>query len=317
MILLGSEREVIQNFVTHIYAEDYSGDHLSDIKFNGIGKVINVVNKYKCHEDTINQNDYNNFKSCWKDGEYYNCVSIIGKKVKYHKSELGGNSITIESYDNGTLLTFKIMHMASVYVKEGDIIDNNTILGTQGNTGLVLSQKSRTNPTYGTHVHFQINDEKGNYINPRKYALGTIITNYKSGANAVDDSKNQFKVLAPKINIRESSSVNSRDIGDVYKDEVYTILDTLSDDKYDWYKINTNTDITGWVSNEKGYNWIELNSVNNIVDEVIEEEITSYDLEEDINTDIEENYTLIFTCTKSDLYAIKLNEGEKLYISKT
>lgn len=331
MILLGSERTVTQDFKIHGYAEDYSGEHLSNIRFNGVGKVINVVNKFKCHEDTINKNDYNNYKSSWKDGDYYNCISITGKTVRYHKNELGGNSVTIESYYNGTLLYFKILHMANVNVKEGDIVNTNTLIGIQGNTGLVLSSKARTNPTYGTHVHYQVYDSNGIYLNPRKYATGAIITNYITQSNSVDETKNQFRVLVPKINIRESSTVNSKDLGDVYQNEVYTILDTSSDDKYDWYKITTNTNITGWVANEKGYNWLEIKNVapppvttpTTIEPEPVPKgEVTGDKKEEvkdDTTTDTKEDntkYHLIFTCEKTDLYAINLNEGEKLYIVK-
>lgn len=326
MIILGSERMVTQDFKNHGYAEDYSGEHLSNIRFNGVGKVIRVVNKYKCHEDTINKNDYNNYNTSWKNGDYYNCVSITGKTVRYHKNELGGNSVLIESYDNGNLIYFKILHMADVYVKEGDIVNTNTLIGTQGNTGLVLSSKSRTNPTYGTHVHCQVTNKDGIYINPRKYATGNIVTNYVSQSNNIDITKNQFKVIVPKINIRESSNVNSKDIGDVYKDEVYTILDNNSDDKYDWYKITTNTNVTGWVANEKGYNWLEITNPqiteavqsDNLKDnnEILTDNIQNIsDLKLEGKTN-NINYNLIFTCTKTDIYAINLNEGEKLYIVK-
>ncbi|MBQ7141259.1 MAG: M23 family metallopeptidase [Bacilli bacterium] len=340
MNILGAQRIITSDFTKHgYYAEDYSGDHLSNIIFNGRGKVLNVVNKYKCHEDSVNKNDFNNNKTIWADGEYYNCISITGKNIRYHKSETGGNSVLIESYDNGVPLRFKIFHMADIYVKAGDIIDSTVIIGTQGNTGLVLSKKPRTNPTYGTHVHFQVEDLKGNYINPRKYALGSITTTYLEQSNKVDTTKNQFKVLVPKINIRESSSVASKDLGYVYKGEVYTILDIVEDNQYIWYKITTNTGLNGFVANEKGYNWLEIIpvSVNLVVPPITEMEIENNVIEEkeegntiektktenttnNIISEIEEittyNHTLIFECIKTDIYAIKLNEGEKLYISK-
>ena len=63
MIYLGSERSITQSFNSHGYAEDYSGAHLSPIKLNGSAKVIKVVNKYKCHEDSINYNDFLNNRS--------------------------------------------------------------------------------------------------------------------------------------------------------------------------------------------------------------------------------------------------------------
>jgi len=320
MNILGSERIITSDFTRHgYYAEDYSGDHLSNIVFNGRGKVINVVNKYICHEDSVNKNDFNNNKTNWIDGEYYNCISITGKTIRYHKSEMGGNSVLIESYDNGVPLRFKIFHMADVYVKVGDIIDPTMIIGTQGNTGLVLSKKPRTNPSYGTHVHFQIEDIKGNYINPRKYALGLIKTAYLEQSNKIDTTKNQFKVLVPKINIRESNSVASKNLDYVYKDEIYTILDVIEDNQYIWYKITTNTGITGFIANERGYKWLEIipTNVNPIIhSDTLEVENIVKNIPVEIEKETLSNYNLIFECIKTDIYAIKLNKGEKLYIAK-
>lgn len=315
MNILGSERIIIEDFTKHgYYAEDYSGDHLSNITFNGRGKVLNTVNKYKCHEDSVNKNDFNNNKLIWKDGEYYNCISITGKNVRYHKSEMGGNSVLIESYDNGIPLYFKIKHMADVYVKEGDIIDSNIIIGTQGNTGLVISKKPRTNPTYGTHVHYQVEDLKGNLINPRKYALGSIVTTYIEQSNKLDITKNQIKILVPKINIKESSSIVSKNIGEVYKDEIYTILDVIEDNHNIWYKITTNTGISGFIVNEKEYNWIEI--INATQPSIIEQKNGISGLENKKEELSSNSYNLIYECNKTDIYALKLNKGEKLYISK-
>lgn len=302
MMLLGSERIITQDYVTHKHAEDYAGVHLSDIKINGQAKVIKVVNKYTPYQDTINYNDYLNNKANWKDGLYYNCISISGKKVRYHQHELGGNQVTLETYDGVNKCYFYILHMAEVLVKEGDIIDNYTIIGKQGNTGLVLSNKDKSDHTYGSHVHFEVRDEYYNPVNPRAYALFNIKVDYKEQTNQIDNSKKQIKVLADKINIRADGRVDSQDIGDVFREEVYTVLDELEDNQYRWYKIETNLGLKGFVANEKGKKWLEVYEPNIYIEG------------EHKVVDNLEKISLVFICPKDDLYAIRLKANERLYI---
>ena len=97
MNYLGSERVITNSFTSHNTAEDYAGNHKSNVSFNGYGKVIKIINYFHSHEDSINYNNYLNNRNNWKDGNYYNCVSITGKIVKMHYSELGGNQIYIET----------------------------------------------------------------------------------------------------------------------------------------------------------------------------------------------------------------------------
>lgn len=302
MMLLGSERIITQDYATHKHAEDYAGIHLSDIKINGQARVIKVVNKYKSYQDTVNYNDYLNNKANWRDGLYYNCISISGKKTRYHQNELGGNQVSLETYDGIKKRYFYILHMAEVLVKEGDIVDEYTIIGRQGNTGLVLSNKDRSDHTYGSHVHFEVRDEYYNPINPRAYALFNIRVSYKEQSNQIDNSKKQIKVLADKINIRAEGSVNSQDIGDVFRDEVYTVLDEQEDNLYRWYKIETSLGLKGFVANEKNKKWLEVYEPN-------------INIEGDLKAvDEKEELPLIFICPKDDLYAIRLKAGEQLYI---
>ena len=184
----------------------------------------------------------------------------------------------------------------------GDIVDSNTVIGKQGNTGLVASVKSLSDVTYGSHVHLEITDKDGNYINPRKYATGEIVTDYIIQSNALDETKNQFKVKVDKIHIREKPTVDSIDIGDVFYGEIYTILDEVLDDKYNWYHIKTSTGIDGYVANEIGLNWVELYKLP----------VPCGDKTMD-NNDI---YRLLFTCSETGTYYIKLFEGEELYIKE-
>lgn len=323
MIYLGAERYITQTFEQHKTAEDYSGNHLSPIKITGVAKVIRVVNKYKVHEDSINNDDFIQNQNIWRDGDYYNCVSITGKIVRFPKDELGGNCVRLEGYINNEKVTYELFHMASVNVKVGDIVDSNTILGLQGNTGLVDSGKSRSDVTYGTHVHMEVRNSNGNFINPRNYALGSEVINYIEQTNNVDTLVDQILIVADKINIRENPNVSSLDLGDVYKDEIYTVLDSKEDDLYSWYNIKTNLGLTGWVASSKLENWINFikASTKEIVPELKDDTIVtltptipSEDIDE---TKLKDNsYILLFTCPKTDTYYLKLQEGEKLYLQK-
>lgn len=302
MLLLGSERVVTQDYNTHKEAEDYAGEHLSEIRINGKAKVMKVVNKYMAHEDTINYNEYIKNKNAWKDGTYYNCVSITGKTVRYHQSELGGNQVELECYDNNEKRIIRILHMAEVLVNAGDVIDSTSIIGKQGNTGLVLSKKEISNNTYGSHVHMEVLNRNYQYINPREYANYAKTVNYQEQTNEIDNSKKQIKIMVDKINIRMEASKDSADIGDVYYGEIYDVLGVIEDDIYTWYNIKTSLGLVGYVANEKGKNWLLVTN---------EEENIEGDIKE---VDEVKEMKLIFTCVKDGMYAIKLKTGEHLYL---
>lgn len=323
MNYLGSNRIITNPFSSHGTAEDYAGNHLSNVILYGSGKVIRIINKFKSHEDSINYNNFlNNGNSWYKDGIYH-CISITGKITLMTPDELAGNQVFVETYDGNKKLIFRFAHLDSVNVKVGDIVNENTILGLQGNTGLVLSSKNVSDKTYGSHVHLEVIDENNNYVNPRMYASGEIRTTYQLQTNIKDENKLQFIVNVDVINIRESASVTSNDIGNVYINEIYDILESVDDGTYTWYKIRTSNGIEGYVAYLKNSNWVtvfepkkeevqEENSEN--PNETIKEETDESD---DIKNDkeiISENLELIFECAKDDYYYIYLKNGEKLYI---
>jgi hypothetical protein len=305
MIYLGSERIVTNDFSSHSTAEDYSGNHLSNVSIIGSGKVIKVINSFHSHEDSINYNDYLNNKNSWKDGNYYNCISITGKSVRMHYSELGGNQIYIETFYNNQKITLHFAHLDSVLVNVGDIVSSNQVFALQGNTGLVLSNKDINDITYGSHVHLEVIDSNGNYLNPREFASGSVVTNYIEQTNVVDNSKKQIQILVDKINIREEANETSNDLGDVYFNEVYTILEEIDSTNYTWYKITTNLGLTGYVASKKDSNWIKvIEATEDIIDEIK-------------ISDDKENYQFLFKCEKEDYYYIKLQENECLYIKRS
>ena len=302
MRLLGVERKVTQDYAQHGTAEDYAGTHMSNIQIYGRAKVVSVVNKYRGYYDTIDYDDFKANKNAWKDGVYYNCISISGKTSRIHQSETGGNQVKLEFYSEGSKYYLLIKHMSEVFVNVGDIVTEKTIIGTQGNTGLVSSLKSRNDITYGSHIHCQVLDSNLKPINPRIYTDYTRKLEYLEQTNEIDDNMYQIKILADKINIREQPNKESKDLGDVYTNEIYTVLTEKEDDTYKWYKIKTNLGIVGYVASEKGKNWIE-----------------EYPKEVSIlgnHTIVDETKTkvVIFECGKEGLYAIKLKKGEKLYV---
>lgn len=254
MIYLGSERTITQSFANHKVAEDYGGFHKSEVKINGSGKVIKVINKFISHQDSIDYNTFLKNEKNWYSNGIYNCISITGKKVKMTVEETGGNQVWIETYENNEKLIFRLCHLDSILVKVGDIVNINTIIGLQGNTGLVSSSKSVTDITYGTHVHFEVT-KNNQYINPRKYANGEVVTNYLS--NEINKNKNQIKILVQQINIREKADEKSKDIGDVFYNEYYDVLEIIDTTNYIWYKIKNNNGITGYVASLKNGKWVE------------------------------------------------------------
>lgn len=323
MNYLGSNRIITNPFSNHGTAEDYAGNHLSNVVLYGSGKVIRIINKFKSHEDSINYNNFlNNGNSWYKDGIYH-CISITGKITLMTPDELSGNQVFVETYDGNKKLIFRFAHLDSVNVKVGDIVNENTILGLQGNTGLVLSSKNVSDKTYGSHVHLEVIDENNNYVNPRMYASGEVRTTYQLQTNSRDENKLQFIVNVDVINIRESAGVNSNDIGNVYINEIYDILESIDDGTYIWYKIRTSTGVEGYVAYLKNSNWItvfepkkeeiqEENSANS--NEAIDEEIDENNNIKDDNEVVYDNLELIFECVKDDYYYIYLKNGEKLYI---
>lgn len=315
MIYLGSERSITQSFNSHGYAEDYSGAHLSPIKLNGSAKVIKVVNKYKCHEDSINYNDFLNNQKNWKSGNYYNCITITGKISQFYYDELGGNQIHLETYYNDSKYILKVKHLATVNVNVGDIVTKDTIIGYQGNTGLVLSSKSKDNPTYGSHVHFEVQNSDGVTINPRMFADGSIEYKFLNQSNILDDTKLQFEVLVQTINIRKEPSELSLDIGNVYNGEVYDILDEVDSQNYIWYKIKTNRGLEGYVASKKSAEWVKVSNPGSSIimpDDGSDEEEKSDETDEKKD----EKLVLIFECQKDATYYLKLHQGEKIFLEK-
>lgn len=304
MMILGSDRYITQDYEHHLTAEDYSGEHLSPVKIVGSAKVIRVVNHYLPHEDSLNYQEFLRRQYEWKDGDYYNCISLTGKQVRYPKDELGGNCIELEGTIDGENYRYGLFHLASVNVNVGDVVDGSTILGYQGNTGLVFSGKEESDPTYGTHVHMEVKDSSGNFTNPREFALGNRVISYATGSNERDPSVDQVKILVNDIRIRKEATTDSDILGKVYEGEFYTVYGSKEDDNYIWYQIKTASSIEGYIASSKTETWMEF---------------LPKEQEEEPNPPKNpcDDYKLLYTCPKTDTYYLKLYEGEQVYLKES
>lgn len=101
----------------------------------------------------------------YKDGDhvYAHTEGKVVSAVTGHKNNKGsvgtasyGNYIKIQ-HPNGYCTLYA--HLASVSVKVGQTVKQRQKIGTMGNTG----------NSYGTHLHFEVRDEKNQKKNPTQY----------------------------------------------------------------------------------------------------------------------------------------------------
>ena len=72
-----------------------------------------------------------------------------------------------------------------------------------------------------------------------------------------DELKKQVKITYTYINVRKSPNVSSEILGKVYKDDIYTVIDVVITNKYEWVKIRLNDGMIGYIANPIGQNYLE------------------------------------------------------------
>ena len=78
-------------------------------------------------------------------------------------------------------------------------------------------------------------------------------------SNERNESVKQLKVINDYINIRKSATIYSDIVGQVFKEEIYNILDETDEDGEIWYKIKTNQGVKGWIAgNYAGTQMVEI-----------------------------------------------------------
>ena len=77
-------------------------------------------------------------------------------------------------------------------------------------------------------------------------------------SNPRDVNKTQVKITVKALNIRKQPTVESDDIGTVYLDEIFTVLEHIDNDDYYWYKIKTKQGITGYIASDRNNEYVEV-----------------------------------------------------------
>lgn len=85
-----------------------------------------------------------------------------GVVIKTGSGSSTGNYVRIDHKNN---YVSNYYHLRSINVRPGDIVNMGTKIGAMGNTGFVIPAPSRSHPTAGTHLHFEV-WYNGNVINP-------------------------------------------------------------------------------------------------------------------------------------------------------
>lgn len=111
---------------------------------------------------------------------------IKNAKARYdagYGNQCGGNMVFINHKVNGVNYTTGYLHLKTITVKEGDVVDANTVIGYVGGT----SKEYWDNCSTGAHLHFQI-------------AKGYWGDTYKSYSGFTSYSFNPYKVVnMPKL----------------------------------------------------------------------------------------------------------------------
>lgn len=83
-------------------------------------------------------------------------------------------------------------------------------------------------------------------------------------SNPRDVNKTQIKIKVKALNIRKKATVESKDIGTVYLDEIFTVLEHIDQDDYYWYKIKTKQGITGYIASDRNNEYVAV--ISGLVD---------------------------------------------------
>ena len=88
------------------------------------------------------------------------------------KYKCGGNIVVILHNINGKYYRTKYMHLATINVKEKQVVDVNTVIGTSGGGGYTLKKNGGWDTcSTGAHLHFTIlkGEDGSSSVNPRTF----------------------------------------------------------------------------------------------------------------------------------------------------
>ena len=132
----------------------------------------------------------------------------------------GGNCVIIKyQRPEGKYYEVKCMHLDTIDVKEGDIVNAGTVIGKSGNTG--------GNNT-GPHLHFEVrelqneDDKKGNLIDPKSY-LAEIAVRGDIAASIKKDGVDLLPAYKAEFHLTEQNNL----LAEEDKTKKQSIIDQL------------------------------------------------------------------------------------------
>lgn len=252
--------------------------------------------------DLIDKNEKNDHIIAFEDGIV---IETRDSVEGYDATKSAGNYVYIK-HDNNYTTRYLHMKLGSVRVKKGDKVKKGSIIGYTGATGYVT----------GTHVHFEIRNnniaedplpylEGTNKIIKTKIYLGTKVTK--------DTTKDQIMIKENVTDLRVRESPNGKILGYI-NPGIYNIISKDTKDGYDWYQIDTDN----YIAYDPKWATIYLKETSLNIDlekqiEILKQKVEQLTKE---NESLKEEGKLIYTATQNDIYAIKLYQGEKLYLKK-
>ena len=102
---------------------------------------------------------------------YASAAGVVGKITR--KSSCGGNMVYIWVYVNGVPYTVVYMHLLDVYVKVGETVNINTVIGTVGGG---KGTKSYDKCTTGAHLHYGVS-KNNHYLSSKKDTYSKFTAN--------------------------------------------------------------------------------------------------------------------------------------------
>ena len=72
-------------------------------------------------------------------------------------------------------------------------------------------------------------------------------------SNERNKDKIQIEIVADSVKIRESKDPNSQVIGNVYKNEIYSVISEDKESQYKWLEIETSNGIKGYIVGIEAY----------------------------------------------------------------
>lgn len=180
--------------------------------------------------NTLNRNLSIFTKASNKENDTYNQVKVLSLKYirKYPQED---TYIYVGHVTEGDI--YNILDIVDKDRQRFIKIKTNT-----GITGYLLS---------GDDIEFKLNKSSDLY---KKWFIQS---------NERNEFVKQLKVINDYINIRKSATIYSDIVGQVFKEEIYNVLDETDEDGEIWYKIKTNRDVKGWIAgNYAGLQMVEI-----------------------------------------------------------